>query len=899
MSLEFLRPAALLALLFLPAVAWLGLRARRLPAGRRRLAVALRLLLLSLIILGLARPRLWQPAGQRAAVLMLDASGSLPVDERARAETFAARVAEVSREDREMALLLFGGDARVDRGMRAGALETPRSEVDDGATDIAAALRLGASLLPAGSSGRLLLASDGRANQGDLSRETALLQARGIPVDILPLAAGVSGAEAWIAGIEAAASARVGQRLNLEVELGATAAGPARLVLLREGEVIGERGLELQPGSQRLRFSDRAEESGPLRYSAILEAQRDGRQENNRAAALTLVSGPPRLALLAGQPERAAALRAALRAAGREVETVDPAALPASPLALSAWDAFLLVDLPASALPPSSQEALGRAVRDLGRGLVMIGGRDSFGAGGWQGSPVEAALPVEMRVGADERRPAIALYFLIDRSSSMGEPVSALRGAPSKLDLAKEAVLQAADLLRPEDQLGVLAFDIAAAASWPLQPAGDRIGLEEALAGIGAQGGTSLTAGLTPARRALAEAEAPRKHAILLSDGWTEVGGIEAALLEATGMAAEGIGLSVVALGADAAQELVDVAAIGGGRHLPAVDAAELPRIFVSETQLVLGSYLVEARFQPLPAEPSPILQGLDVEALPVLDGYNATTAKPGATVALTSLLEDPILAHWQSGLGRAAAWTSDLDIAWAGAWLDGDELPVLAGQLVDWVLPPPESEDLELRTRLDGRRLEVEALLTVEDAAGGDGDSEDVATAVAEDVETVDLRLLGPDGSSIDLGMDAVESRRFESGVELPGEGAWLLRATARDAAGQALLSRNAGIVLPLAPEYADLGGQPTDARLFALAEATGGRVLELEQAEAVFDPVPGARAATELWPWLLTLAALLLPLDVALRRLGLLRALRERWRTRGGSGRTGNRLERPVVTD
>jgi hypothetical protein len=81
-------------------------------------------------------------------------------------------------------------------------------------------------------------------------------------------------------------------------------------------------------------------------------------------------------------------------------------------------------------------------------------------------------------------------------------------------------------------------------------------------------------------------------------------------------------------------------------------------------------------------------------------------------------------------------------------------------------------------------------------------------------------------------------------------------------------------------------------------LAEATGGRVLAPEQAAAVFDPVPGARAATEAWPWLLTLAALLLPLDVALRRLGLGAALAELGARRGAGLRARTLSRQPQAS-
>ena len=50
---------------------------------------------------------------------------------------------------------------------------------------------------------------------------------------------------------------------------------------------------------------------------------------------------------------------------------------------------------------------------------------------------------------------------------------------------------------------------------------------------------------------------------------------------------------------------------------------------------------------------------------IPVLDGYVLTTPKPTAQVPLVSPLGDPLLAHWQFGLGRAVAWLSDSQGRW------------------------------------------------------------------------------------------------------------------------------------------------------------------------------------------------------------------------------------------
>ena len=67
---------------------------------------------------------------------------------------------------------------------------------------------------------------------------------------------------------------------------------------------------------------------------------------------------------------------------------------------------------------------------------------------------------------------------------------------------------------------------------------------------------------------------------------------------------------------------------------------------------------------------PGPALAGVDTAAIPVLDGYVATTPKAAAEVALYAADHDPLLATWQYGLGEAAVWTSDTTGRWTAALL-------------------------------------------------------------------------------------------------------------------------------------------------------------------------------------------------------------------------------------
>lgn len=873
MSLRFLQPWALLSLLALPAL-WCLERLSGRPPGHRPLSLVLRLLLLGLLGLGLARPRMQWRSDLRSAAFLLDRSDSVPAAEGRRALEFAQAMAEASGPGRLLALVAFGEGARVEQSARAGRLEELSSPLARGRTDLGAALRLGLALLPADSSRRLVLATDGQHNLGDLESTLALVERAGLPVDVLPLAADTAPAEMLVAGLELPGNSRVGQALELTVRLWARRGGPARLRLYREGRLILERNLDLAAGQSRVSSTVTMERPGVARFRAVLEPRQDGRLENNEAEAVSLVAGPPRLLVVSADPARAAPLLAALAEGRREVEAIAPEALPGSVLGLAPYEAVILVDTPAYRVSEAAMQAIQAAVRDLGKGLLMIGGEESFGAGGWRGTPVEKALPVEMEVKDKERRPPIALAFVIDRSGSMGQVQP---GGASKLDLAKEGILRAADLLRPGDEVAVIAFDDAAQTLWPRARHERPAELAKAVAGIAIGGGTQVQAGLEQALGEVAGSPAPLKHVLLLSDGWSnDKGGYDALLAR---LKKQRITLSIVAAGEGSSPFLSQLAARGGGRYYPVVRAEQLPQVFVEETQIRMGTYLVEASFRPRPLSPSPLLAGLDPAALPALHGYVASSARSGATVALQSHLEDPLLAHGPYGLGRSVAWTSDLKGQWARAWMGWPSLGAFVLGLVDWTLPPADAgEGLTAFVGEQGlgRRLQL-------------GLSAGLAGSQGLRVEGL---LVGPEGAGRPLSLRQTAPDRFEADLPVPDQGAYVLQLRAA-APGLPPRQLSVPLVVPYSPEYAAPGEQATDPRLVELARRTGGRVLS--RPEQAFDPIEGARSSTELWPYLLLLAALLLPLDVASRRLHLRAgdwaALRGAWAAR----RTG----RPKAAD
>ena len=350
--------------------------------------------------------------------------------------------------------------------------------------------------------------------------------------------------------------------------------------------------------------------------------------------------------------------------------------------------------------------------------------------------------------------------------------------------------------------------------------------------------------------KSLEDAKATRRHIILLTDGWSTSGQYDAILAQ---MKADGITLSTVGAGGGANPFLEQLAKAGGGRFYAATNPANIPDIFLKETQQVSGQQIVEEKFFPILTSQSPILRGIE-GGMPSLLGYNGTTAKPAAQTVLVTARDDPLLAQWQYGLGRAVAWTSDSTGRWAKSWIGWQGFSKFFSQMVGWTFPGEESGGIEASFVDRGGRT----YLRVESVAEDGSPRDFYATHVA---------LVGPDLEPAAVDLSQVAPGVYESPVASLESGAYAVRVT-QTKPGSPALGRTLGLVAPTAAEYRLLGAnQPL---LGAIRAATGGTVAKLPADAWVHDLSTTSHHA-DLWPLLLVLALLLWPLDIALRRVSV----------------------------
>lgn len=862
MSLSFIYPQFLWLLLLIPITIGLALLGRR-GVNRVRLwgGLALRSLVLLMLILALAGIQIRLPSRTLTAVFVLDASDSIPPAEQSRGEALIREAIDAMPTGDQSAIVVFGEDALVERlASEDSSLANLTSVPISTRTDIGSALQLAMALFPDEGARRIVLLSDGRENLSFALKQAELAAFQEIELQYIPLGETQDEIEVLVENVEAPADVREGQEFDLGINIQSSAAVGATLRVFGDAELIHTQELNLRDGSNRYTVPIQDSQPGFRRFRAQVIPDADHRLQNNEASAFTVVYGPPGILLVEGTPGEGDNLREALEAAEMNVTVIAPASLPATLPELARYDAIILANVPAADLPTGAMEALPVFVRDLGKGLLMTGGDNSFGAGGYLRSKLETALPVYMDVKSRELAANLALVVAVDKSGSMGrchcddpdlnQDYTAVETGQPKVDIAKEAIMRSAAALGDQDYLGVVTFDESSRWALDVKPLVDPLTLESAIGAFTADGQTNMNSGVSEAYKALQGVDAKRKHIILMTDGWVHTGDLTPLVEQ---MREEGITLSIVAAGEGSAEYLEALADAGGGRFYPATDMMHVPDVFLKETVQSVGQYIIEEPFYPLPASPSPMLRGLDEASLPGLLGYNGTSPKSAARLDLLTPRGDPLLASWQYGLGRSAVWTSDLKGQWATQWVQWDEFARFSAQLVGWLLPSPQVEGLQAQVS-----LEDEGAVIRLNAVDKDGRPINDLSAQA--------RLINPDLGTVEVPLQQVGPGRYEATVQADQPGAYLVWVGANTSDQQALGQMTLGLAVPYSPEYRASGVNL--GLLEELARITGGSALS-DPVAAFLHNLPAADSAREIWRALLLIAALLFPLDVAVRRV------------------------------
>lgn len=841
-----------------------------------------------------------------------------------------------ARHDRDKAgVIVFGRRPR---------LEIPPSDaprfnfqevsgaIDNNYTDIGAAIKLALASFPEGTAKRIVLMSDGNQNMGNAEEQAKLAKHNGVQIDVVPLAAGYRNEnEVLVQSVEAPPVTEQSSQLPIRVLLRSYNRQPVEGILtlkqIAGGVATPVPGsplrVRLRPGLNSVPFKQSlTKQQESYTYEAVFHPERvvdekgevleqglaGDRVQNNRATTHVIALGQRRILFIEPKIGDHQLLVDHLRRVGDskfKITTVAPDDLPPSKAELlgllSNYDCVVLANVPASDVAPTDpgkggvgeivpgaisedqQEAIRSNTYDQGCGLVMIGGPFGFGAGGWQGTPVEKALPVDCDIKSLKIQGKGGLV-LIMHASEMAD------GNRWQKEIAKLAIKK----LSPVDMMGMIYYDGSHKWHIPFQTVGEkRTSMLRQVDRMIPGDMPDVDPAFQKAYDALTkpEHELTTRHMILISDGdhWQASNALLAKMRAAKITCTT---VCVTSHGFQEEQKMSAVAKATGGRFYSVKSPKALPAIYIKETRLVSQSFIYEKAFRPtLERTLGGPTEGLPA-TLPNLYGFVRTTPKPNVLVTMPILGPQsgdqvfPILAHWHYGLGKSVAFTSDARSqadrrTWDRDWANQPWYEKFWEQVLDWSVRAVETGRLSMATEYADGWVRV-----IVDARDKDNKPMTDLT-LRGGVSTPSAKA---DGSKVELRFEQKNSGVYEAKFKAEEAGSYFLTAQPtrkvkvkkgdkEEEIEEGIDSIRSGVTVPYSPEFADM--ESNTALLEKLRDTTGGRAIpddparmdEAARGGEVFrhDDLPRSRSLQPVWYWLLLLTGILLFFDIAVRRIAV----------------------------
>jgi hypothetical protein len=461
---------------------------------------------------------------------------------------------------------------------------------------------------------------------------------------------------------------------------------------------------------------------------------------------------------------------------------------------------------------------------------------------------LEATLPVNMELDSKKVLPSGAVALVMHGMEfANGNQV------------ARDCALGVLAALGPTDEMGVVLWDGNDRWLFPMTKVGDRTALGRKIAGMNQGDLPSFQNVMSMAYQGLKKTTANLKHMIVFSDG--DPGAPSPELMQS--MVGDRVTVSTVLISGHAGPEtMMWIAEQGRGRFYNVQNVGQLPQIFIKEAAVILKSAIFEEPFTPKLVAASELVRG--ISAYPKLQGYVCTTPKARAELPLVSDKGDPLLAHWQYGLGRSVAFTSDAKAKWAKDWLGWGQYRQFWSQTAQWALRRLENADFTTDVSVD----KGEGHISVE-ALDDKGDFRNFLN-----LQTV---VVSPRGEQVSVRLEQTGPGRYEAKFPTKEVGSYMLHLReVKD--GKIMGTQAVGASVNYSPEFT--APEPNINLLARLAEAGAGKLLEpltptmlAQGLDPASHPFLHDRHKTyqprDWWEWLLKLAVILFVIDVGVRRI------------------------------
>jgi len=846
--------------------------------GRMWTAFLLRTSMMILLLLALAGLQMVIEQDTLSVLYALDVSKSVPVSERQRALDFIKKTLPAKKADDKVGLLVFGGRAEWEISPTAlldpaGVPEAKnlKATAMPDATNIETAFQRALARSDDDARRRIVLFTDGRQTSGDAAEELKRVVSMGVDVWVVPLRRG-NDAEMLIEKIVLPSQLLWEQPFDAHVFVYSNINTTATVRLFTGDKVGGNpqpQTVNLTAGKNRVTFPGlKMHTGGAKEVRAVLEpASRadDTLAENNEAYAFTDVQTENRVLVLTSDVAEVKHLLAALEGEKMTLDVRSGATLPDNPEAYRAYDCIVLANLARGFLSEQQMKVIETCVKDQGAGLVMIGGDQSFGAGGYLNTPIEDALPVQMDLKNQRVMPSGALCIVLHTcefadGNAWGKKIS------------KAAI----KTLSPQDYAGLIYYGNFGGEQWCFKPAPVRPQMFQLIDGCEPGDMPSLETIVSMAVNSLSNLNnISLKHCIVITDG--DPSPPTGATLAAAKK--NGITISVITIfphgGADIST-MKDVAAQTGGRYYSADDPRKLPQIFIKEAAVVRKS-LIRSDEKGIPISlgvPGPTLKEFGGK-FPDVTAFVVTAPKDRAELQLFTTVEGeklPIMMSWHYGLGKSVAFTSDCTNKWGAKWVEWSAYKKFWLNTLTWVSRQRMPSNHTVTTRIEGNTAHV-----VLEGLDAQGNYLNFAKLSGNAIDP-EVSRNGTDGRTYELNFNMTAPGRYEATFPVTKTGAYSVTII-----DQSDSKRPNAIVTGLANSYSAefLHLESDDALLTKLGEiATGKATVSRLKDLSKLDPLncnvyahdmPPSRQPTDLF-WRLLIAALcLFPFDVAVRRLAL----------------------------
>lgn len=871
---RFESPGYLVLLAIIPLLIALSFRSLSgLGPIRRGIAVTCRCLVVALMVLALAGMQTTRDNDDLSVIYLVDRSNSVPRGIQQKTFDFIKDSLKGRRPDDRVGVIAFDGVAAVEQTpMRTLAIDRLTAAQQADQTDIAEAVRLAMAMMPSDTRRRIVLMSDGNENVGNVLEEAQRVGAAGIPIDVVPLEYEHSD-EVVFEQLAAPPTANLEETVNLRMVLRSQKTTKGQIRLEHNGEIVDldpksssvGYPVTLNAGPNALTIPIPLRAVGAHRFEAkfIPDGEsEDSIADNNEGKAFTVVAGQGKVLILctpeADNQQSAQLLAAALRGERIESEVQVAGEKPLDHVRLLEYSLVIISNVSAGDFREEEKQTLSTYVRELGGGLVMVGGDDGFGAGGWAGSPIEDVMPVSFDVKNTKQIPKGALVLVMHACE-----------IPQGNYWGEQVAIAAVKTLSSRDLVGILAWQFFGPERgfWvsPLNEVGNKTNVVQNIMKMSMGDLPDLDEVMRPGVDALAiNTSAAAKHMIVISD--FDPAPPRDDLLKK--MKDKGITCSTVAIGYGG--HYIDetkanmIATTTGGKFYKCDQFDKLPQIFVKEAKIVRRSLINEQPFTPRVRDViSPLIAGFGTSGFPQLGGMVLTTAKPTANVALFRKSEegdDPVLAHWQVGLGKTVAFTSGMWNRWGENWVSWVQFSKLWAQVVRWASRQSDSDKFDVTTTISGGRAKVQV---------------DAVDKNSSSINFMDLQgaVITPGQDSKALRLVQTGPGRYEAEFDARDRGNFIVNLNYRMGNGPNAETGaiRTGLSVAYSPEYARL--QPNQPLLNDIEARTGGRALSGAAPAAAFDraSLPKAESRRPIWEDLIRLMLALFLIDVAVRRIAI----------------------------